>query len=144
MKIYKKNRNFIPDDFIENLKSKSEENNNKLIIVLLIINIFIIPNSVSRLKDTLNNRKTVAAINTNNENKDINKENINHILEMINDKINSISIQNNKGVINFNSIEEVYKIEEENVININSLIFNNKNSYNVEVELWLKKFRYTL
>lgn len=135
MKIYKKNRNFIPDDFIENLKSKSEENNNKLIIVLLIINIFIIPNSVSRLKDTLNNRKTVAAINTNNENKDINKENINHILEMINDKINSISIQNNKGVINFNSIEEVYKIEEENVININSLIFDNKNSYNVEVEL---------
>lgn len=135
MKMYIKNKNFIPRDFIEKVNSKSQENNNKLIVILLIINIFIIPSSIERLKSIFDNTKTAPVIKTINENKDINKEKIKKVLNIINDNINNIKIQNNSGMIEFNSIEEVYKLEEKNIININSLRFNTQNSFDAEVGL---------
>lgn len=135
MKMYIKNKNFIPRDFIEKANSKSQENNNKLIMILLIINIFIIPSSIERLKNIFDNTKTAPVVKTINENKNINKEKIKKVLNIINDNINNIKIQNNSGIIEFNSIEEVYKLEEENIININSLRFNTQNSFDAEVGL---------
>lgn len=135
MKMYIKNKKFIPRDFIEKVNSKSQENNNKLIVILLIINIFIIPSSIERLKSIFDNTKTAPVIKTINGNKDINKEKIKKVLNIINDNINNIKIQNNSGMIEFNSIEEVYKLEEENIININSLRFNTQNSFDAEVGL---------
>lgn len=136
MKMYIKNKKFIPRDFIEKANNKSQENNNKLIMILLIINIFIIPSSIERLKNTFDNTKTAPVVKTINENKDINKEKIKKVLNIINDNINNIKIQNNSGIIEFNSIEEVYKLEEENIININSLRFSTQNSFDAEVGLW--------
>lgn len=133
--MYIKNKNFIPRDFVEKSNNKSQENNNRLIIILLIINIFIIPSSITRLKNTFDNTKTAPVVKTINENKDINKEKIKKALKLINDNINNIKIQNNSGVIEFNSIEEVYKLEEENIINIDSLKFNAQNSFDAEVGL---------
>ena len=78
-------------------------------------------------------------VNIVNENKDINKENIKKILNLISNNINNIKIQNNNGIVEFNSLEEVYKLENDKIFNVNSLKFNSENSFNAEVGLWLKK-----
>lgn len=139
MKIYVKNKNFIPIDYIDKVNNKAQENNSKLIMILLIINIFIIPNSIIRVKNILDNNKPIPVVNIVNENKDINKENIKKILNLISNNINNIKIQNNNGIVEFNSLEEVYKLENDKIFNVNSLKFNSENSFNAEVGLWLKK-----
>ena len=53
MKRYVKNTNFIPTFFVKKLDTISYEKNNKLILVLLIINLFIIPNSISKILNEL-------------------------------------------------------------------------------------------
>ncbi len=135
MKIYVKNKNFIPIDYIDKVNNKAQENNSKLIMILLIINIFIIPNSIIRVKNILDNNKPIPVVNIVNENKDINKENIKKILNLISNNINNIKIQNNNGIVEFNSLEEVYKLENDKIFNVNSLKFNSENSFNAEVGL---------
>ena len=63
MKIYVKNKNFIPIDYIDKVNNKAQENNSKLIMILLIINIFIIPNSIIRVKNILDNNKPIPVVN---------------------------------------------------------------------------------
>lgn len=135
MRIYVKNKNFIPLDFINKINSKANRNNNRLLTILLIINIFIIPTSVSKIKNNIINNKVIPVVNINNDDIDINKEKIKKALNIINNNISSMKIQNNHGLIEVKSIEEIYNMEKEEIIKINILNFNNGTNFTAEVEL---------
>lgn len=139
MRIYVKNKNFIPLDFINKINSKANRNNNRVLTILLIINIFIIPTSVSKIKNNIINNKVIPVVNINNDDIDINKEKIKKALNIINNNISSMKIQNNHGLIEVKSIEEIYNMEKEEIIKINILNFNNETNFTAEVELWLKR-----
>lgn len=135
MKIYVKNKNFIPSDFINSIYIKSNKNNSRLIMFLLIINVFILPTSVSNIKNSIKSKEVIVVANINNEDVDVNKEKIIRVISIINNDISSVEIKNNFGTMEFNSIEEVFKIEKEEKIKINVLKINSKTSVSAEVEL---------
>lgn len=142
MKRYVKNKKFIPSNFIEKLDNQSNEKNNKLILVLIIINILIIPNSISKLSNNIKNNEVVPAVNINNEYENSNKEKLILLLNAISNSISNINISNNIGIIEFDSIEEIYSIEEQGSFKIKSLDMNKDNIFTVEVELWKENISY--
>lgn len=137
MKKYVRNKNFISDDFINKLEKNSNENNNKLILLLLIVNIFIIPNSISKISNELENRKSVSAANMHNNSsatyKNINNDKLILILNSIGN-IKKIKIDNNGGFIEVDSMEEVYNIDEKKDFKIKSVEIKEK-TISVEVQL---------
>lgn len=135
MKAYIKNKNFIPLDFINEMNFKANKNNNKLIIILFIINMFTIPTSVSNIKNNIKSKEAVSVSKVNIEEKDLNKEKIIKVINIINKNIKSIDIQNTFGIIEFNDIEEVFNLEKEEKIKVNTLKINSIDSLLAEVEI---------
>lgn len=138
IKRYVKNKNFIPNEFIENLNNKSNNNIDRLIGILIFINIFIIPTSFNKVSQEINN-KAVPVVSIIENNQDINKSKLKTAIKAINDNIISMKIQNNSGSIEVNSIKEIYNIEEENIFKITSLNIDDKDKYYIEVGLWKEK-----
>lgn len=134
IKRYVKNKNFIPNEFIENLNNKSNNNIDRLIGILIFINIFIIPTSFNKVSQEINN-KAVPVVSIIENNQDINKSKLKTAIKAINDNIISMKIQNNSGSIEVNSIKEIYNIEEENIFKITSLNIDDKDKYYIEVGL---------
>ena len=138
MKKYVRNKNFIPTRFIDKLDRTSNEKNNKLILLLLIVNIFILPSSISKIASELKSNEAISVANINNTYNDIyinsNNDNLVLILNSI-DNIKKIKMENNRGFIEVFSIEEVYKIDEKKDFKIKSVDIK-ENTIAVEVELW--------
>lgn len=137
MKKYAKNKNFISANFIDKIQRGSDEKNNKLILLLLIVNIFIIPKSISIISNELEQNKSVSVTNINTP-KEIYKDRYNDKLVLIINSINNfkkIKMENSRGVIEVDSMEEVVNIEEESDFKIKSVDIKD-NIIIVEVELW--------
>lgn len=136
MKKYAKNKNFISTNFIDKIQRGSDEKNNKLILLLLIVNIFIIPKSISIISNELEQNKSVSVTNINTP-KEIYKDRYNDKLVLIINSINNfkkIKMENSRGVIEVDSMEEVVNIEEESDFKIKSVDIKD-NIIIVEVEL---------
>ena len=134
MKRYVNNKNFIPITFLESLNIISNEKNNKLIFILVLINLFIVPTSISKISNELKNNEAVSVISIDDTKKDINKENLILLLKFINNGIKNIRIQNNSGFIEVDSMDKIYSIEEDKNFNIKSAVMKD-NIITVEVEL---------
>ena len=134
MKKYIKNKYFVPIAFVKKFEKISNEKNNKLILLLLILNICIIPNSISKVSERIENNKVIPTSNNINNNINNNKEKLVLLLKSINGNFNNIRVQNNKGYMEVDSIEEIYYMEEENVFKIHSVNIK-ENIIEVEVEL---------
>ena len=138
MKKYVKNKNFTPENFIDKIQQTSNEKNNRLIILLLIVNIFIIPKTISKISNELEYNKSVSVSSINNNPKEIYKDSNKDKLIIIMNSINEIkkmNIGNNRGFIEVDSIEDVFNIEEKKDFKIKSVDIKN-NIITVEVELW--------
>ncbi|WP_291652477.1 hypothetical protein [Clostridium sp.] len=137
MKKYLKNKNFIPNEFIDKLDLNENKKNNKLISILIMLNIIIIPTSVNKI---LQNKEYEEVYNNNLENnmyieKGIKKENIEEWINNITPNTLNMNIQNNNGFVKVKNKEEVFKIEENDKIKINSIIKNEENHFTLEVRL---------
>lgn len=140
MKKYLRNKNFIPNEFIEKLDLNENKKNNQLISILILLNIIIIPTSVNKI---LKNKEYEEVYNHNNNNLEgnlnieerIKKENIEEWINNITPNILYMNIQNNNGSIKVKNKEEVFKIEENDKIKINSIIKNEENYFTLEVRL---------
>ena len=140
MKKYLRNKNFIPNEFIERLDLNENKKNNQLISILILLNIIIIPTSVNKI---LQNKEYEEVYNNNNNNLESNlnieerikKENIEEWINNITPNILYMNIQNNNGSIKVKNKEEVFKIEENDKIKINSIIKNEENYFTLEVRL---------
>lgn len=146
MKKYLRNKNFIPNEFIERLDLNENKKNNQLISILILLNIIIIPTSLNKI---MKNKEYEEVYNNNNNNLEgnlnieerIKKENIEEWINNITPNILYMNIQNNNGSIKVKNKEEVFKIEENDKIKINSIIKNEENYFTLEVRLW-KKLKY--
>lgn len=137
MKKYLKNKNFIPNDFIDKVNVDENKKNNKLISILIILNIIIIPNSLDKVfysKDKIKESNDQSENNLYIE-KGIKKENIEYWINNIYPGIVNMNIQNNNGIIQVKSKESVFKIEERDEIKINSINKTDKNYFILEVSL---------
>lgn len=137
MKKYLKNKNFIPNDFIDKVNVDENKKNNKLISILIILNIMIIPNSLDKVfysKDKIKESNDQIENNLYIE-KGIKKENIEYWINNIYLGIVNMNIQNNNGIIQVKSKESVFKIEERDEIKINSINKTDKNYFILEVSL---------
>ncbi len=144
MKKYLRNKNFIPNEFIERLDLNENKKNNQLISILILLNIIIIPTSVNKIlqnkeykevyKEVYNNNNNNLESNLNIEER-IKKENIEEWINNITPNILYMNIQNNNGSIKVKNKEEVFKIEENDKIKINSIIKNEENYFTLEVRL---------
>ena len=140
MKKYLRNKNFIPNEFIERLYLNENKKNNQLISILILLNIIIIPTSVNKI---LQNKEYEEVYNNNNNNLESNlnieerikKENIEEWINNITPNILYMNIQNNNGSIKVKNKEEVFRIEENDKIKINSIIKNEENYFTLEVRL---------
>lgn len=140
MKKYLRNKNFIPNEFIERLDLNENKKNNQLISILILLNIIIIPTSVNKI---MKNKEYEEVYNNNNNNLEgnlnieerIKKENIEEWINNITPNILYMNIQNNNGSIKVKNKEEVFKIEENDKIKINSIIKNEENYFTLEVRL---------
>ncbi|MDU3523834.1 hypothetical protein [Clostridium sp.] len=140
MKKYLRNKNFIPNEFIERLDLNENKKNNQLISILILLNIIIIPTSVNKI---LQNKEYEEVYNNNNNNLESNlnieerikKENIEEWINNITPNILYMNIQNNNGSIKVKNKEEVFRIEENDKIKINSIIKNEENYFTLEVRL---------
>ncbi|WP_368239599.1 hypothetical protein, partial [Clostridium tertium] len=91
----------------------------------------------------LQNKKYKEVYNNNNNNLESNlnieerikKENIEEWINNITPNILYMNIQNNNGSIKVKNKEEVFKIEENDKIKINSIIKNEENYFTLEVRL---------
>lgn len=138
LKKYVKNKNFVPIHFVESIDIISNEKNDKLIFILILINFLIIPSSISKISNEVNNNKVISVMNNYEENKDnnkdINRKNLILVLKSIDNSVRNIRIQNNGGFIEVDSIEEIYRIEEEKNFRIKSASIKD-NIVTIEVEL---------
>ncbi len=140
MKKYLRNKNFIPNEFIERLDLNENKKNNQLISILILLNIIIIPTSLNKI---MKNKEYEEVYNNNNNNLEgnlnieerIKKENIEEWINNITPNILYMNIQNNNGSIKVKNKEEVFKIEENDKIKINSIIKNEENYFTLEVRL---------
>lgn len=140
MKKYLRNKNFIPNEFIEKLDLNENKKNNQLISILILLNIIIIPTSVNKI---LQNKEYEEVYNNNNNNLESNlnieegikKENIEEWINNITPNILYMNIQNNNGSVKMKNKEEVFKIEKSDKIKINSIIKNEENYFTLEVRL---------
>lgn len=137
MKKYLKNKNFIPNDFIERLNDNSEKKNNKLITLLIVLNIMFFPTTFNKViinKKEINEEKLKLEKDSNLE-KDIKRENLKYWVNSINSNIINMKIQNSSGIIKIKGEEEVFKIEAEEEFKIKSIIKEENNSFILEVSL---------
>lgn len=137
MKKYSKNKNFIPNDFIERLNDNSEKKNNKLITLLIVLNIMFFPTTFNKVivnKKEINEEKLKVEKDSNLE-KDIKKESLKYWVNSINSNIINMKIQNSSGIIKIKGEEEVFKIEAKEEFKIKSIIKEENNSFILEVNL---------
>ncbi|MCR1949740.1 hypothetical protein NSA50_01550 [Clostridium sp. DSM 100503] len=137
MKKYLKNKNFIPNEFIEKIGINENKKNNKLILILLMLNIIVIPTSANRV---LHNKENVEVNNNNlddniNTEKGFKKEDIKELINNILPNILSMNIQNNNGSIKVKGKEDVFIIEEKGIIKIKSIIKDEQNDFTLEVSI---------
>lgn len=137
MKKYLKNKNFIPNDFIERLNDDSNKKNNKLIMLLIILNIMFFPTTFNKViinKKEMNEEKLKVQKDSNLE-KDIKRENLKYWVNSINLNVINMKIQNSSGIIKIKGEEEVFKIEAKEEFKIKSIIKEENNSFILEVSL---------
>lgn len=132
---YIKNKNFIPTEFIEKLNINENKKNNKLISILIILNIIIIPTSVNKVVKNKDNAKVYNNnLETNQDiEKGIKRENIETWINNISPNMLNMNVQNNNGSIKVKKKEDVFEIEEKNIIKINTIIKDEENNFILEV-----------
>lgn len=125
MKKYVKNKNFIPEDFINKLDSISDKKENRLIILLIIINLFILPNTIVKIANKVTKDNSVAVVAPIEYKEVENKTNkLKLLIKSINNNIKAMEIKNNSGYIEVDSIENIDNIEKESKLNIDSIDIN--------------------
>lgn len=136
MKKYIRNKNFLPIDYLEGVNAKREISTKRLLNILILINIFILPLTISSFK---NNKAEPAIEVLSIVEEPKNKKNILIIIEEIDKDISKLEISNGIGIIETSNKDKVYSIEEGKKIKIKSISKNKGKGYILGVELWEKR-----
>ncbi|MBX7408103.1 hypothetical protein [Clostridium chauvoei] len=118
MKGFIKNKDFIPKNFSKKREEKLTKEHNKGILLLILINIFILPMTIS----SIFLKEEPEIIEEKSEIEEISSENIKTFIDEIDDNLLSIKIKDGIGEILVKGKEKIFSLEE----NRNILIDNTK------------------
>jgi len=135
MRNLKRNKNFIPEEFYKKKEKLNLELFRKIICLCFILNLLLIPNTVSYFKNIENNSN----INLNpidysyNENYDVNEIKL-WINSIFTERILSAQINNNVGEITLKDIDDFYNSNLKEKIDI-TYISSEEETYKVGIKL---------
>ena len=129
MKIYLKNKNFIPRNYVNNIKSNKSEGDKRGLIYLVLINLLMLPISIEGLfekEKPIEIEKPIIV-------EEVHVESIINWINEIDKEVISITVENNNAIMLTNSKEKIYSMEEKGNISINNISKNEKGYYILEI-----------
>lgn len=135
MRKLKRNKNFIPEEFYKKKEKLNAEFFKKIICLCFILNLLLIPNTVSYFKNIGNdNRQNLNPIDYSyNESYDVNEINI-WINSVFTEKVLSAQINNNAGEITLNDLDDFYNSNLKEKMDV-TYISSEAESYKVGIKL---------
>lgn len=131
MKKYIKNKNFSPNKLKDKKKKKVYEK--YFILIITVFNLFLTPLNMEIIYDENNKEEAIPVYEEMED--DIYYNEIEEIIEILYEDFIEGNITNNRGQVITDSIEVIYKLEEENNITIKSIRQEENLDYVLEVEL---------
>ncbi|ATD55203.1 hypothetical protein [Clostridium chauvoei] len=117
MKGFIKNKDFIPKNFSKKREEKLTKEDNKGILLLILINIFILPMTIS----SIFLKEEPEIIEEKSEIEEISSENIKTFIDEIDDNLLSIKIKDGIGEILVKGKEKIFSLEENRNILIDNI-----------------------
>jgi hypothetical protein len=135
MKIYTKNKDFIPERFFNKAEMNTIRNENKVIILFLIINLIAFPFVVQNISETKESSKLNR--NSNLEEGKIKFEDISiWVKNLMKDNIEEAHITNNGGDIIVNNLSDIDELSSNGFIEIHDMNLNDNEKYKLGVSLY--------
>lgn len=134
MKIYMKNKDFIPERFFNRVEMNTVRKENKVIILFLIINLIAFPFVVKNISETKESSKLNR--NSNLEEGKIKFEDISiWVKNLMKDNIEEAHITNNGGDIIVNNLSDIDELSSNGFIEIHDINLNDNEKYKLGVSL---------
>jgi len=134
MKIYTKNKDFIPERFFNKVEMNTIRKENKVIILFLIINLIAFPFVVQNISETKESSKLNR--NSNREEGKIKLEDISiWVKNLMKDNIEEAHITNNGGDIIVNNLSDIDELSSNGFIEIHDMNLNDNEKYKLGVSL---------
>ncbi|MBN7572666.1 MULTISPECIES: hypothetical protein [Clostridium] len=135
MKIYTKNKDFIPERFFNKVEMNTIRKENKVIISFLIINLIAFPFVVQNISETKESSKLNR--NSNLEEGKIKFEDISiWVKNLTKDNIEEAHITNNGGDIIVNNLSDIDELSSNGFIEIHDINLNDNEKYKLGVSLY--------
>ena len=135
MKIYTKNKDFIPERFFNKVEMNTIRKENKVIISFLIINLIAFPFVVQNISETKESSKLNR--NSNLEEGKIKFEDISiWVKNLMKDNIEEAHITNNGGDIIVNNLSDIDELSSNGFIEIHDINLNDNEKYKLGVSLY--------
>lgn len=135
MKIYTKNKDFIPERFFNKAEMNTIRKENKVIILFLIINLIAFPFVVQNISETKESSKLNR--NSNLEEGKIKFEDISiWVKNLTKDNIEEAHITNNGGDIIVNNLSDIDELSSNGFIEIHDMNLNDNEKYKLGVSLY--------
>lgn len=135
MKIYMKNKDFIPERFFNRVEMNTVRKENKVIILFLIINLIAFPFVVKNISETKESSKLNR--NSNLEEGKIKFEDISiWVKNLMKDNIEEAHITNNGGDIIVNNLSDIDELGSNGFIEIHDINLNDNEKYKLGVSLY--------
>lgn len=135
MKIYTKNKDFIPERFFNKVEMNTIRKENKVIISFLIINLIAFPFVVQNISETKESSKLNR--NSNLEEGKIKFEDISiWVKNLMKDNIEEAHITNNGGDIIVNNLSDIDELSSNGFIEIHDMNLNDNEKYKLGVSLY--------
>lgn len=136
MKKYMKNKNFIPEKFYQKKLANINKKENGMLILFLILNLIALPTTAKNI-EKIKEKPVIKQMDMEmDKSKQIELDQINLWIEnILNDDIEEVCINKNKGEIILNSLDGIDKLSSNNFISISEANLKSDGKYKVGVNL---------
>ena len=130
MKNYLKNKNFIPRSYVNSIKNNNTKGNKRGLIYLIIINLLILPITISGVFKNEKDLESKIIVNVEEE---VNIELVINWINEIDKDVLDLKVTDSDASMTVKSLEKIYSLEDESSIVINNVIKNEKGYYILEI-----------
>ena len=130
MKNYLKNKNFIPRSYVNSIKNNNTKGNKRGLIYLIIINLLILPITISGVFKNEKDLESQIVVNVEEE---VNIELVINWINEIDKDVLDLKVTDSDALMTVKSLEKIYSLEDESSIVINNVIKNEKGYYILEI-----------
>ena len=130
MKNYLKNKNFIPRSYVNSIKNNNTKGNKRGLIYLIIINLLILPITISGVFKNEKDLESEIVVNVEEE---VNIELVINWINEIDKDVLDLKVTDSDALMTVKSLEKIYSLEDESSIVINNVIKNEKGYYILEI-----------